>query len=131
MLANGLPIVMMFGFWALTVGQVGMVGSTIAAATLGIVVDDTVHFLTKYLRAIREHGYSKVEAIKYTFETVGVAIFSTTVILVVGFSVLLFSDFQLNAQTGLLSSITIIIALLFDFFVLPAILLLGKPSAKS
>ena len=125
LLANTLPIIMMFGVWALLVGQVGMVGSTVAAGTLGIVVDDTVHFLTKYLRAIREQGMSRPDAIRYTFETVGVAIVSTTVILVVGFSVLMLSSFQLNSQTGLMSAITIVLALLFDFLFLPAVLLIG------
>lgn len=125
LIANSLPIIMMFGVWALLVGQVGMVASTVAAGTLGIVVDDTVHFLTKYLRAIREMGMSKFDAIRYTYKTVGVAIVSTTIILVAGFSILVFSDFQLNAQTGSMSSITIILALLFDFLFLPALLLIG------
>lgn len=123
--ANTLPVLVMFGIWALLVGKVGMVASTVAASTLGIVVDDTVHFLTKYQRAIKELGYSKLEAVRYTFETVGVAIISTTVVLVVGFGVLVFSEFQLNLQTGLMSALTIIIALLFDLLLLPAILLLG------
>lgn len=125
LIANSLPIIMMFGVWAILVGQVGMVASTVAAGTLGIVVDDTVHFLTKYLRAIREMGMSRADAIRYTYKTVGVAIVSTTIILVVGFSILMLSDFQLNAQTGSMSSITIILALLFDFLFLPALLLIG------
>lgn len=126
LLANTLPVLMMFGIWALLVGKVGMVASTVAASTLGIVVDDTVHFLTKYQRAIKEHGMNRYEAIRYTFETVGVAILSTTIILVVGFSILFFSDFQLNQQAGAMSAITITLALLFDFFLLPALLLLGN-----
>jgi predicted RND superfamily exporter protein len=130
LLANSLPVIMMFGIWALLVGKVGMVASTVAASTLGIVVDDTVHFLAKYQRAIKEHGMSAFAAIRYTFETVGVAIVSTTVILVTGFSVLVFSDFQLNQQSGLMSAMTIAIALLFDLFLLPAILLLGKKEAS-
>ena len=126
LLANSLPIIIMFGVWALLVGQVGMVASTVAAGTMGIVVDDTVHFLSKYLRAVRELGMSKADAIRYTFKTVGIAIVSTTIILVVGFSVLMLSSFQLNAQTGSMSAITIVLALLFDFFLLPAVLMLGS-----
>jgi hypothetical protein len=128
--ANSLPIMMMFGIWALLVGQVGMVASTVAAGTLGIVVDDTVHFLAKFQRAMREHGMNRIDAIKYTFETVGVAIVSTTVILVAGFSILALSDFQLNQQTGLMSAITIVLALLFDFILLPAILGFSFKSKK-
>jgi len=131
LLANGLPIIMMFGVWALLVGKVGMVASTVAAGTLVIVVDDTVHFLTKYLRATREMGYSREKAIRYTFETVGVAIVSTTIILVIGFGVLVLSDFQLNQQTGLMSGITIVLALLFDLFFLPAVLLINDKGDKA
>ena len=132
LLANSLPIIMMFGVWAILIGQVGMVASTVAAGTMGIVVDDTVHFLSKYQRAIMELGMSRIEAIRYTFETVGVAIISTTIILVIGFSILAFSSFQLNEQTGLMSAITIALAFLFDFLLLPAILLIGvKEDAKA
>ncbi|NRB37736.1 MAG: MMPL family transporter [Pseudomonadales bacterium] len=120
LLANAMPILMMFGLWALVVGEVGMVGTTIAAATLGIVVDDTIHFLSKYLRAKRYDQKTTVEAIHATFSTVGVAIVSTTIVLVVGLSTLIASDFQLNQQAGLLTVITIIFALLFDFLILPA-----------
>ncbi|NRB37116.1 MAG: MMPL family transporter [Pseudomonadales bacterium] len=132
LLANSLPIIMMFGVWAVLVGQVGMVASTVAAGTMGIVVDDTVHFLSKYLRAINEMGMNKADAIRYTFKTVGVAIVSTTIILVVGFSILMLSSFQLNAQTGSMSAITIVLALLFDFLLLPAVLMIGdKDSGAS
>ena len=131
MVANTLPILMMFGIWALLVGQVGMVASGVAASTLGIVVDDTVHFLSKYLRAIREEGKSRVEAINTTFSTVGIAIISTTVILVLGFSILALSDFQLNQQTGLMTALTILLALILDLLVLPAILLLLPKSGSN
>lgn len=129
---NSLPVLITFGVWALLVGEVGMAGATITATSLGIVVDDTVHFLSKYLRARREKGLDAPEAIRYAFHTVGVAILATTLILTVGFSVLLYSTFLINFQMGLLTAMTIVIALLFDFFVLPAILMLGaKKSVKA
>jgi uncharacterized protein len=121
LLANAMPILLMFGVWTLVVGEVGMVGLTISAATLGIVVDDTIHFLTKYLRVKRDHDAR--EAILQTFTRVGVAIVSTSVVLVGGLSVLMASDFQLNQQAGMLTVICIILALLFDLLILPAALL--------
>jgi len=129
-LANAFPIIMMFGIWAILVGKVGMVASSVAASTLGIVVDDTVHFLSKYLRCIREEGKTPEEAIRHTFSTVGVAIISTTLILVSGFSILALSDFQLNQQSGTMSALTIGLALVFDLLVLPAILLLSYRKKK-
>jgi len=78
---NLVPAGMAFGAWALFVGQVGLAVSVVAAMTLGIVVDDTIHFLSKYLRARRERGMNTEDAIRYAFNTVGVALFITTVIL--------------------------------------------------
>ena len=100
--------------------------ATVSASSLGIIVDDTVHFLSKYLRARRERGYSKPAAVQYAFRTVGVAIISTTAILTAGFLVLAQSTFRINHELGLLTAITIVIALITDFFLLPALLLLGN-----
>ena len=99
--------------------------------SLGIVVDDTVHLLAKYLRARREQGLDRPEAIRYAFRTVGKAILSTTVILSVGFAVLAASTFRLNAQMGLLTSLAILIALPVDFLLLPALLMIGHKTSKA
>lgn len=132
---NLTPALMAFGLWGFLVGQVGLVVSILAALTLGIVVDDTIHFLSKYLRARREHGASPEVAIRYAFNTVGTAMWMTTLILVAGFSILTFSGFELNADMGLMTSITIIIALVLDFIFLPALILMfdkdsGPPPAS-
>lgn len=87
-----------------------------------IVVDHTVHFLSKYLRAKREKNLSKPDAIRYAFHTVRLTLFVTTIILTGNFGVLSFSDFKLSADTGILTADTIVITLLVDFF-LPSLLL--------
>jgi predicted RND superfamily exporter protein len=92
--------------------------------TLGIVVDDTIHFLSKYLRARREKDMDPVEAVRYAFNTVGKAMWITTFALVAGFLVLSFSGYNVNAQMGLLSAIAISLALFLDFFFLPALLMI-------
>ena len=107
-----------------------MAAATVTATSLGIIVDDTVHFLTKYVRARREGHESKEEAIRYAFRTVGPAIIATTVILVVGFSYLATSVFLINSQMGLLTAIAIAVALVFDLLVLPSVLLLGPSKSK-
>ena len=122
---NVVPILVSFGIWAIVVRQVGMAAATVSATSLGIVVDDTVHFLTKYLRARREKRYDRPAAIRDAFETVGVAIISTTVILAVGFGVLAFSAFRINAQMGLLTMMSIVLALATDLLLLPALLMIG------
>ena len=127
---NLLPAVMGFGLWGLTVGQVGLSLSVVVAMTIGIVVDDTVHFLTKYRRARREYGCDPEGAVRYAFETAGRALFTTTVVLVAGFLIFAFSPFIPTAQVGILTAMIIGFALIADLSLLPALLLaVDRPSA--
>ena len=120
---NLIPAGMAFGLWGLMVGQVGLSLSVVAGMTLGIVVDDTVHFLSKYLRARREKGMDEKEAVRYAFNTVGVALWVTSLVLVMGFLVLSQSHFSLNSDMGAMAAITIAIALIMDFLFLPPLLM--------
>ncbi len=123
LLPNLIPIGVAFGIWGLLVGQVGMALSVVTGMTLGIVVDDTVHFLSKYLRARREQGLNSEDAVRYAFSTVGTALVVTSLVLVLGFGVLAMSHFQLNSGMGQLTAIVIVIALIADFLLLPPILM--------
>ncbi|MFT7235439.1 MAG: putative RND superfamily exporter protein, partial [Methylophagaceae bacterium] len=120
---NLIPAGMAFGLWGLLVGEVGLSLSIVAGMTLGIVVDDTVHFLSKYLRARREKGLNEQEAVAYAFNTVGVALWVTSLVLVLGFVVLSQSHFALNSDMGVMAAITIGIALMMDFLFLPPLLM--------
>jgi predicted RND superfamily exporter protein len=120
---NLAPAGMAFGLWALIDGEIGLSLSVVAAMTLGIVVDDTVHFLSKYLRARREQGLNAADAVRYSFKTVGVALWITSLALIAGFLVLATSSFELNAGMGVLTSIIIAFALLADFLLLPPLLM--------
>ena len=119
---NLLPAVMGLGVWALTVGQVGLSLSVVVAMTVGIVVDDTVHFLSKYRRARRELSQSSEEAVRYAFDTAGRAMVTTTIVLVAGFLIFAFSPFVPTAQVGVLTAVIITFALLADLTLLPALL---------
>jgi len=125
LLPNIIPATMAFGLWGLLVGEIGLGLSVVVSMTLGIVVDDTVHFISKYLRARNSYNMNPVEAIQHVFTTVGPAMWTTTVALVAGFLVLMLSDYRMSADMGLLSAITISIALVMDFLLLPAILLVA------
>lgn len=124
LLPNLIPAGVAFGIWAVLDGQIGLGLSAVAGMTLGIVVDYTIHFLSKYLRAQQEYQLSDEDAIRYAFSTVGTALFVTTLILTANFGVLALSDFALNADMGILTAVTIVVALLTDFFFLPPLLLL-------
>ncbi len=123
LIPNIAPALMAFGLWALFVGQVGLAVSVVVAMTLGIVVDDTIHFLSKYLRARRERGMNAEDAVRYAFRTVGVALTVTTIVLMAGFLVISQSNFLVNSQMGALTAVTIVIALIVDFLFLPALLI--------
>ncbi len=124
LIPNMVPAAMAFGLWGLMVGEVGLAVSVIAATSLGLIVDASVHFLSKYVRARRERGASPEDAVRYSFQTVGMALWVTTAVLIMGFVVLAFSSFSLNADMGLLTAITIAFALIIDFLLLPPLLLL-------
>ncbi|MCW9029885.1 MAG: MMPL family transporter [Gammaproteobacteria bacterium] len=123
MVPNLVPAAMGFGLWGIFVGEVGLGLSVVTTMTLGIVVDDTVHFLSKYLRAKREYGYTAENAVRYAFTHVGRALLTTSIVLVAGFMVLAQSHFALNSGMGLLTAIIITFALLADFFFLPPLLM--------
>ena len=120
---NLFPAAMGFGLWGYLQGEVGVALSIVAAMTLGIVVDDTVHYLSKYLRGKREKGLSPEEATTYAFKNVGFALSTTTIALVAGFGVLSFSGFKINSDMAMLTAITIAIALFVDLFFLPTLLI--------
>ena len=120
---NLVPAVIAFGIWGLLVSQVGMSLAIVAGMTLGIVVDDTVHFLSKYIRARREKSYTATQAVRYAFANVGQALMITTFVLVAGFSVMSFSTFSMNSDMGVMTALTIIVALVTDFLLLPALLI--------
>ena len=119
---NFVPAAMSFGLWGYLVGQVGLAGSVMTAIAFGIIVDDTTHFLSKYLKA-RRAGDPAPEAVLYTFRTVGRALWTTTLVLVAGFLVFALSGFEVSWSLGLMVTGTILFALLADFFLLPPLLL--------
>ena len=120
---NLVPGAMGFGIWGWAVGEVGIALSMVTAMTLGIVVDDTVHFLSKYRRARREHGCASPDAVRIAFRTVGRALLTTSLVLVAGFVVVSLSSFELNAGMGRLTALVIALALFADFFLLPPLLM--------
>lgn len=123
LLPNVFPAMIAFGIWGALVGEVDLGIAVIFSLTLGIVVDDTVHFFSKYLRAREQLGRSAEDAVRYAFHMVGKPLLVTTLVLVAGFSILMLSNFTVNAKMGVMISATISIALIFDFLLLPALLM--------
>ncbi|WP_370314898.1 RND family transporter, partial [Thalassolituus sp.] len=130
---NITPALVGFGFWTFISGEINLGLSIVSSMTLGIIVDDTVHFLSKYQRA-RSEGMTTEAAVRYSFVNVGRALLITTLVLVLGFSMLSFSAFRLNSDMGIATSMIILIALIIDFLILPPMLLWldkDKPAADT
>lgn len=123
LLPNLVPIAVAFGIWGFFVGNIGLSLAMVTSLTFGIVVDDTIHFLSKYLHARRDLKQNTEAAVRYAFNTVGSAMWSTSLILVAGFLVLTLSDFKLNSDMGAMAALTITVALLTDYFLLSPLLL--------
>ena len=122
LIPNLLPLAMSFGLWGYLVGRVGLAASVMAAMAFGIIVDDTIHFLSKYMKARRE-GELPSEAVQSTFRVVGQALWTTTAVLSAGFLVFASSGFEVSWSLGLLVTLTISLALLADFLLLPPLLM--------
>ncbi|MEL7121036.1 MAG: efflux RND transporter permease subunit [Bacteroidota bacterium] len=132
LIPNVAPVLVGFGIWALYKGQINTGMVIVFGMTMGIVVDDTVHFMSKFIRARRELGYDARKAVVYAFETVGRALVTTTLILVAGFLVLSTSQFALNSYMARITTVIISSALIIDFILLPSLLiLLGDIRSKS
>ena len=123
LIPNLIPAALAFGAWGIAVGQIGLALSVVTGMTLGIVVDDTVHFLSKYLRARREKGLDSQDAVRYAFNTVGLALVATSIVLIAGFMVLTFSAFALNSDMAFMTAVTIVFAIVADFLLLPPLLM--------
>ncbi|WP_334029903.1 efflux RND transporter permease subunit [Alteromonas sp. P256] len=121
LVTNLLPAAIGFGVWGMVSGEINMALSVVISMTMGIIVDDTVHFLSKYQTA-RKENKSAHESVIFAFSSVGMALTTTTIVLTLGFAVLASSSFMLNAHMGILTIIIIVAALIVDFIFLPALL---------
>lgn len=92
---------------------------TIAAVAMGISVDDTIHYVHRYLDEVKNDAS---KAVRNTHLSVGYAVVYTTIIIVVGFSALVFSDFVPSILFGLLTGIAMVVALATDITILPVLL---------
>jgi predicted RND superfamily exporter protein len=123
LIPNVVPAIAAFGLWGLVVGQINMALATVAGMALGIVVDDTIHLLSKYLHARRESGLAPADAVRYAISEVGGAVIATSLTLIAGFLALTPSPFVMNWGMGLLTAMTLFLAMVLDLTMLPGLLL--------
>ncbi len=119
---NFLPAIAAMGVWGYAAGTVSIAASLVTAIAFGIVVDDTIHLLSKYQKS-RAEGKSAAEAIAPTFGLVGRPLLTTTLIFALGFLVFGVSGLSTNQTLGLLVGLMVIIAVVADFLLFPPLLM--------
>ncbi len=119
---NLFPATIVFGFWGLFIGELSPYILMLFSISIGLVVDDSVHILSKYISAKRE-GKLPEEAVRYSLDKAGSAITITTLSLAVGTFVLIFSNTFHFQNVALLLTPIIVVALLLDLLFLPPLLI--------
>ena len=123
LIPNIAPPLVAMGFFSLYRTEVGFWTAFVAATAIGLIVDATVHMLSKYRHARVTLNYSSIDAVRYSFATVGTALWVCSFVLVAGFMVLTMSPFLINAMLGRVVALTIFMALILDFLLLPPLLI--------
>jgi hydrophobe/amphiphile efflux-3 (HAE3) family protein len=121
LIPNVVPLVLMAGLMGLCGIELKSSTAIFFSIAFGIATDDTIHFISRF-RLELNAGYSPLRAFRQTYFETGKAVFLTTLILVGGFISLILSDFQSIYLFGLLTAITLFIALLSEIFLLPVLL---------
>mgnify|MGYP000679577640 CR=1 FL=1 len=122
MIPNLVPAGIIYGLWGMFIKDMDTAVAITYSVSLGLVVDDTVHVLSKYIQE-RRKGIAPKLAIEYTLENTATALIVTTIMIGGGLSIMALASFQSNAVVGLIMAPIIVVALLFDLFVFPGILL--------
>jgi predicted RND superfamily exporter protein len=121
MVPNVFPIVMLLGIMGWAGIDLNICTSTIASISIGIAVDDTIHYMLGFHEELRA-GATREEAILATLRAVGRPILITSVALTAGFLIACLSNFQPVRHFGILASVTMVIGVFTDLFLLPALL---------
>lgn len=120
LIPNLAPIVIGIGLMHWTDTSLDLFTIMIGSVTIGIVVDDTIHFLHQFREFHAKHGDVR-RAVHATLETTGVALVITSVVLSVGFFVFLLSTLNNVKSFGLITGCTIIVGLFADLTLAPAL----------
>ncbi len=123
---NILPVIFILGFMGWVNIHLDVMTITIASISMGIAVDDTIHYIHRFEQEFSIHK-NYLKTMHKCHDTVAYAMFYTTLVITVGFSILIFSNFIPTIYFGLLTGLTMIVALIADLALLPALIIMVKP----
>ncbi len=127
MLVNLLPLYLTIGFTALSGKTMDLSILISCSVAMGIVVDDTIHYVAKYKKLTTKHGMDHNAATEFLAKEHSKASIATTLVLVGGFLMFSFTDYQINKNFGLTTATMLSVGLMFDLFILPASLRMWGP----
>jgi len=117
-----IPVIMAFGAWLIIEGDYGLYAAFVTSCALGLTVDSVTHFMMNFSRARKDTGGAAAPAVLATFRGVGMELWIASAVLVVGFLILAFSDFEIIAKLGLMTALIFVFAIATTFVMLPALL---------
>lgn len=123
MIPNLTPILLMLGAVGAFSMPMDLFTMMIASIAIGLAVDDTIHFMHNFRRYYEQSGDPK-QAVHETLQSTGRAMLVTTIVLSVGFYIFAFATMKNVVNFGLLTGSTIIMALLSDYFIAPALMVI-------
>jgi hypothetical protein len=129
MLANVLPVAVVLGAMGWLNIPLDMMTITIAAISLGIAVDNTIHYIHRFKREFQKNP-SYLQTMHRCHGSIGHAMYYTSITIIIGFSILAMSNFIPSVYFGLLTGLAMFIALLAALTLLPKMLILVKPFGK-
>lgn len=129
LLAITVPILAGFGLWGYFVGSIGMAATLVIAVTIGVVIDDSIHLIYRFKDSLDSLDLSIRGAAAYSLHNTGVALVTTSVVLAGGFSVLMASGFRMNSTFGICTALVITLALLYNAFLMPRMLIWAQKKA--
>jgi predicted RND superfamily exporter protein len=129
MVPTVIPILMTLGLMGWTGIAINTATAVISCVAIGIAVDDTIHYMTRFRKEYQRNP-DEAQAASRSLTSTGRALFFTSFILTLGFLVLIFSHFRPIIYFGSLMGITMISALVGDLVLLPVLLMLLKPIPK-
>lgn len=125
------PLILGFGAWGLLGFNIGLASTAIIAITIGVVIDDAVHMLYRFVDGRNRLELDKWNAAAYAVHRAGTAVATTSAVMIGGLSILLLSSFKVNSSFGAVTCLIISIALVFDLFVLPRLLIWADASPEA
>lgn len=103
-----------------------MMTITIASITIGIAVDNTIHYIVRFRREFAKDG-QYVRALKRSHDSIGKAMYYTSLTIILGFSILMLSNFRPTLYFGLLTALAMVVALVGALTLLPRLIVLFRP----